>query len=82
MKNYFLLSLTKLLILEKMIELGYWKIRGLVGGARVMLEHAGAGTDSHNSRYGPYHMVQSLLAKNFAVSVSFRIFETWFHFEI
>ena len=25
-----------------MIELGYWKIRGLVGGARVMLEHAGA----------------------------------------
>lgn len=31
-----------------MIELGYWKIRGLVGGARVMLEHAGAGTDSYN----------------------------------
>ena len=30
-----------------MIELGYWKIRGLVGGARVMLEHAGAGTDSY-----------------------------------
>ena len=29
-----------------MIELGYWKIRGLVGGARVMLEHAGAGNDS------------------------------------
>ena len=42
-----------------MIELGYWKIRGLVGGARVMLEHAGAGTDSLNrlamsERYGPY----------------------------
>ena len=38
-----------------MIELGYWKIRGLVGGARVMLEHAGAGTDSYtgNHRYGP-----------------------------
>ena len=46
LKNHFLLSLTKLLISEKMIELGYWKIRGLVGGARVMLEHAGAGTDS------------------------------------
>ena len=52
-------SLQKLLISEKMIELGYWKIRGLVGGARVMLEHAGAGTDSLNrlamsERYGPY----------------------------
>ena len=33
-----------------MIELGYWKIRGLVGGARVMLEHAGAGTDSSEPR--------------------------------
>ena len=30
-----------------MIELGYWKIRGLVGCARLMLEHAGAGTDSY-----------------------------------
>ena len=36
-----------------MIELGYWKIRGLVGGARVMLEHAGAGNDSYDRRYDP-----------------------------
>ena len=25
-----------------MIEVGYWKIRGLVGGIRVLLEHVGA----------------------------------------
>ena len=24
-----------------MIEIGYWKIRGLVGGVRVLLEHVG-----------------------------------------
>ena len=24
-----------------MIEIGYWKIRGLVGGIRVLLEHVG-----------------------------------------
>ena len=29
------------LVLEKMIEIGYWKIRGLVGGVRVLLEHVG-----------------------------------------
>lgn len=29
------------LVLEEMIEIGYWKIRGLVGGVRVLLEHVG-----------------------------------------
>ena len=27
--------------LSKMIEIGYWKLRGLVGGIRVLLEHVG-----------------------------------------
>ena len=26
---------------SEMIEIGYWKIRGLVGGVRVLLEHVG-----------------------------------------
>ena len=26
-----------------MIEVGYWKIRGLIGGVRVLLEHVGEG---------------------------------------
>ena len=37
------------------LELGYWKVRGIAGGIKVFLEYAGKGT--HSKTTGPVGLV-------------------------
>jgi len=37
------------------LELGYWKVRGIAGGIKVFLEYAGKGT--HSKTTGPVGLI-------------------------